>query len=269
MPVTRVVKLNGVPVTVALEGSGPKLLLLHDEMGPISQGKFWDELCKHWSVVAPTHPGFALTEPVSGVDTVADLAYLYLSLIESLKLKNATILGFGLGGWIAADLAVKSTANLDRLVLSDAFGIKINDRETRDIVDIFGVSQSDLERLSYFDPSVARSNYAEFSDEEVLAVAKNREASARYGWSPYMHNPKLKKRLSRINVPTLVLWGDGDQIVSPQYGQAYADAIPGAKFALIERAGHFPHIEQPEVVSKKLFEFYAEGRAATALHKAN
>ena len=77
-------------------------------------------------------------------------------------------------------------------------------------------------------------------------VARNREATARYAWSPYMHDPKLKGRLHRIRIPTLLLWGAADRILSEAYGRAYCAAIPGARFETIERAGHFPHLEQPE-----------------------
>jgi pimeloyl-ACP methyl ester carboxylesterase len=72
-----------------------------------------------------------------------------------------------------------------------------------------------------------------------------------------MHNPKLKLRLGRINIPTLVLWGAGDGIVRPSYGRAYAEAIPKARFKLIEKAGHLPHIEQPAVFMREVRRFLA------------
>ena len=89
-------------------------------------------------------------------------------------------------------------------------------------------------------------------------VARNREAMARYGWSPYMHDPKLKGRLHRVRVPTLVLWGAADRITAPDYGRAYAAAIPKARFAAIERAGHFPHLEAPDEFARAVLAFAAE-----------
>jgi pimeloyl-ACP methyl ester carboxylesterase len=94
----------------------------------------------------------------------------------------------------------------------------------------------------------------------VLAAARNREATARYAWSPYMHDPKLRGRLHRIRVPTLLLWGSADRILSEAYGRAYAAAIPAARFELIERAGHFPHLEQPQAVADRIFAF-VEGKS--------
>ena len=88
-----------------------------------------------------------------------------------------------------------------------------------------------------------------------MAAARNREATARYAWSPYMHDPKLKGRLHRIRIPTLVLWGTADRVLSEAYGRAYCAAIPGARFEPIERAGHFPHLEQPQEFARRVFAF--------------
>jgi pimeloyl-ACP methyl ester carboxylesterase len=82
-------------------------------------------------------------------------------------------------------------------------------------------------------------------EEQALVAARSRESLARYGWAPYMHDPKLLGRLHRINVPTLLLRGSGDGITGEDYTRAFGDAIPGARFAAIEAAGHLPHIEQP------------------------
>jgi pimeloyl-ACP methyl ester carboxylesterase len=95
-------------------------------------------------------------------------------------------------------------------------------------------------------------------DAQILAAARNREATARYAWSPYMHDPKLRRRLHRIRIPTLVLWGTSDRILSESYGRAYCAAISGARFELIERAGHFPHLEQPEIFADRVFSFVEE-----------
>ncbi len=93
------------------------------------------------------------------------------------------------------------------------------------------------------------------SEADLLPIARSREALARYGWQPYMHDPKLKQRLHRIRVPTLVLWGEADRIVAPSYGQAYAAALPSARFELLARAGHFPHLEAPDRFAASVLAF--------------
>jgi len=139
-------------------------------------------------------------------------------------------------------------------------GIKVGDRTTRDIADMFAITETDFNALAYCDPARAAHDYAAMPEAEVRAVARNREALARYGWSPYLHDPKLKSRLHRIRIPTLVLWGAADRILSEAYGRAYCAAIPGARFETIDRAGHFPHIEAPAEFARRVFAF-AEGAA--------
>jgi pimeloyl-ACP methyl ester carboxylesterase len=92
-------------------------------------------------------------------------------------------------------------------------------------------------------------------EADVRIVARNLEATARYTWSPYMHDPKLAHRLHRIRIPTLFLWGTADRILSETYGRAYCAAIPGARFEPIECAGHFPHLEQPDEFARRIFAF--------------
>src|SRR5438270_616871 len=74
-------------------------------------------------------------------------------------------------------------------------------------------------------------------------------------WEPYMHNPKLKRRLHRIKVPTLVIWGENDGITPLAYGRSYAEHIPSATLAVIAQAGHYPHLEQPDAFLKHLRQF--------------
>ena len=88
-------------------------------------------------------------------------------------------------------------------------------------------------------------------------MARNREAAALYAWSPYMHDPKLKQRLHRIRIPTLVLWGTADKLIDESYGRAFCAAIPGAKFEAIEGAGHFPHLERPKPFAAQALAFAA------------
>jgi len=235
------------------------LLFLHPEIGLDYDAPVIGLLATRARLIAPAHPGFGRSEVARSMTTIDDLAYFYLDFLEALDLRDVVVVGVGLGGWIAAEIAIKSTARLSSLVLADALGIKVGDRETRDIVDIFALTEPELAELTWFDPASARRDPASLSDAELQSIARNREASARYGWSPYMHDPKLKGRLHRIRIPTLVLWGVADRIVKPDYGRVFCAAIPGARFELIERAGHFPHLEQPEDFAQRVLAF-AGGR---------
>jgi pimeloyl-ACP methyl ester carboxylesterase len=249
------IKVNGVTVDMFERGQGRPLLFLHPGIGIDPAAPVFDRLAAKCRVIAPTHPGFGAAELPKSFDTVNDLAYHYLDLMDALDLRDATLVGISLGGWIAAAIAVKSTARIAKLVLANAVGIKVSGRETRDIADIFAITEKMFNEMAYSDPSIAARDYKAMPDDAVRAVARNRESTARYAWSPYMHDPKLKGRLHRIRIPTVFLWGMADRITSEPYGRAYAAAIPGARFETIANAGHFPHIEQPDEFARRVVAF--------------
>jgi pimeloyl-ACP methyl ester carboxylesterase len=143
-----------------------------------------------------------------------------------------------------------------KLVLVDAVGVKHGGPTDRDIADIFGMPAPALARLMWHDLAKAPDPVAQ--DEKALeTMAGNRIALALYGWEPYLHNPKLPYRLHRITTPTLVLWGESDRLVTPDYGRKYAALIPGAKFVAIPEAGHSPQAEQPEAFVRAVLDFAA------------
>ena len=255
---SRRLTLHGVQLDVYEQGQGRPILLLHGEDGPYPQTPFFSLLAEQGRVILPTHPGFGQAPDANNIDTVDDLAYLYLDLLDEYDLRNAVVIGCSLGGWIAAEMAVRSTARLSRLVLVAPLGIKVGDRETRDIPDIFALPPEEVVRLQYHDPTQATVDYASLSDDALTAIARNREATALYAWEPYFHNPKLRQRLHRIAIPTLLVWGASDRFVTPDYyGTAYRDAIPGAQLTVIDRAGHWPQVEQPEAVVERVGAFLA------------
>jgi pimeloyl-ACP methyl ester carboxylesterase len=247
--------VDGARVEVIERGSGPPLLFLHAENGIEAAAAAIEELAKTAHVIAPMHPGFGRSELPKGMRTVDDLSYFYLDLFDQLDLSDLTVVGVSFGAWLAAEIAVKSTARLSRLVMANAVGIKVGDRETRDIADIFALTEPEYLDIAYCDPNVGRRDYKALPDAEVLAAARNREATARFAWSPYFHNPRLKSRLHRIRIPALFLWGMHDRMLSEAYGRAYCAMIPGARFEPIERAGHFPHQEQPKVFAERVLAF--------------
>jgi pimeloyl-ACP methyl ester carboxylesterase len=249
------VMVSGVSVDVIDRGRGRPLLFLHPGIGIERNAPVLDALAQSARVIAPSHPGFGRSELPKWMTTVDDLAYFYLDFLDALDLRDVALVGVSLGGWIAAEIAVKSTERLSHLVLANAVGIKVADRETRDVADIFAITDAEFNELAYFDPSAGRRDYGAMPDAEVMIAARNREATGRFAWSPYMHNPKLKHRLARIRIPTLFLWGANDRILSETYGRAYCAAVPGARFEPIERAGHFPHIEQPEAFARRIAAF--------------
>jgi pimeloyl-ACP methyl ester carboxylesterase len=252
---TKTVTVNGVKLETVERGHGRPILFLHPGIGIEADAPVLDELARGGRVIAPSHPGFGTSELPKGMSTVDDLSYFYLDLLEELDLKDVLVVGVGLGAWIAAEIVVKDSARLSRLVMANPIGIKVGDRETRDIVDIWALTAEELDEISYFNPQAGKRDYKNLPEAASLAAARNREAYARFCWSPYMHNPKLKGRLHRIRIPTLFLWGTADRVLTESYGRAYCAMIPGARFETIERAGHYPHIEQPAEFARCVFAF--------------
>ena len=152
-------------------------------------------------------------------------------------------------------MAVRSSENMRSLVLVDAVGIKVGDHLTRDIADTFVMKPREFLEAAWHDPEAGAgvmklAGLTELSEDEALTVMRNKESAALYGWNPFMHNPKLAGRLGRIRVPSLVLWGESDRVVTPEYGRAFAERIPGAEFKTIAAAGHYPYLEQPDAVRR-------------------
>jgi pimeloyl-ACP methyl ester carboxylesterase len=247
----------GLRIDMIERGSGSPVLFLHAENGIEPALAAIDELAKTAHVIAPTHPGFGRSELAPGMRTVDDLSYFYLDLLDQLDLSALTVVGVSLGAWIAAEIAMKSTARMARLVMANAVGVKVGDRETRDIADIFALTDQEYLDIAYCDPNAGRRDFKALPDAEVQAAARAREATARFAWSPYFHNPRLKSRLHRIHIPTLFLWGAHDRMLSEAYGRAYCAMIPGARFEPIERAGHFPDQEQPKSFAERVLAFAA------------
>jgi pimeloyl-ACP methyl ester carboxylesterase len=256
--------VHGTRLATVMRGQGRDIVFLRGGFWLGDESPFIDALAARAHVIAPIHPGFGVKDPMTGPSSVDDLSYLYLDLMDQLALKNVILVGANFGGWIAADIAVKTCARLSGLVLIDAFGVKLGAREERDIVDLFGVPDSRLRQLGFHRPENFDPDLKTLPDEELGRRVKAREGLARYGWTPYMHNPRLKERLHRVAVPTLVLWGAEDGIVKPDYGRRYASLIPGARFDLVAAAGHMPHVEQSAAVIERILAFARDAAPARA-----
>lgn len=259
---------------VLRRGAGSPLLLLHG-INPISpSAPFLDRLAAQGEVLAPSHPGFGGSPLPANFDTMYDLVHLYLGVLDAIPAGEVTLIGFSFGGWIAAEVAVIGHPKLKRLVLVDAVGVKLGGREERDIAHLFNTAPDELDRRAWHDPARRpKGSYGvgwhthigeEMSDDEMVSLARNWDSLCLYAWRPHLYNPQLKHWLHRVAVPTLVLWGESDRIVSPDYGRGYAGLIPGARCETIAAAGHHPELEQPQAFVDRLARFLREQDGKTA-----
>jgi pimeloyl-ACP methyl ester carboxylesterase len=248
--------IGPVELTIDEQGEGRPHLLLHGGAGPQSMARFAQLLAESndLRVISPTHPGFGGTRRPDHLNSVAGLASLYVALLEALELEDVTVIGNSVGGWIAAELALRRSSRVSKLVLIDAVGIEVTGHH---VVGVAGLSVPEIQALSFYDPTPFRIDPTTLSDQQKAVAASNAAALAVYAGSPAMSDHTLLERLGAIDVPTLVLWGDSDGIVDPAYGQTYASAIPGASFELLAATGHMPQLESPERVLRAISSWIA------------
>jgi pimeloyl-ACP methyl ester carboxylesterase len=249
------ISIAGIELEMLERGDGAPILYLHGGAGIATELRLIDLLARERRVLAPSHPGFGKSSLPDWLDSVDDIAHLYLELLDHLALARTDVVGLSLGGWIAAELATKVPERLHRLVLIAPVGVKTGRPDKLDIPDVFAISRDDLDRLRFHDPARNALELAAMSDEELYIVARNRETLALLTWEPYMHNPKLTHRLHRVNVPTLFLRGVSDGIVSAEYLERYAALLPKARTDIIAEAGHLPQVEQPGTTAAKVLHF--------------
>lgn len=241
------VRLPGARIEVERRGKGRPLLLLQSEDAYEAALPLVDDLAERCEVILPWAPGYGRSPLPDTVRSIDDVAYVYLDLMDRLDLRGATVAGFSVGGWIAAEMAIKTCARIRSLVLVGALGAKFGGPFDRDIADIYFLPFDTVRALKFADPSLdPLADMSRLPDRAAMRVARHRETTARLCWEPYFHNPALKNRLHRIRAETLVVWGMKDGIAAPRYGRAYARRIPGARFVGIPGTGHYPHIERPE-----------------------
>jgi pimeloyl-ACP methyl ester carboxylesterase len=164
------------------------------------------------------------------------------------------LVGTSLGGWIAAEMAVRDTARLASLTLVGAVGITA---QGETIPDIFRMPVEENLRRFYADQERAARRVGDVAKADMRLVAKNQATVTRLAYWPRFYNPDLGKWLHRVDVPTLLIWGAEDGLVPPKFGEAYRSLIPGAKLTVLPAAGHAPFDEQREAFLAAFSEFIA------------
>ena len=250
-----VLNVHGFALDVHIAGTGPPLVYLHAEQFVDRTKPCLDALAAERRVIAPRHPGYGSADAPADFRSVDDLAYLYLDLLDHLDLKDVILVGASLGGWIALEMCARNHARVAKLALIGSVGVKFGDREERDFADLFFLSDNEAFPALFAAPKQWAPKYAELPDAEVEALARERQMMAYYCWRPYMHNPTLKRWLHRVQVPTLVLWGEQDRFAAPSYGRKLAESLPQAQMALIPGAGHYPQIEKSAEVARAIAAF--------------
>lgn len=233
---------------------GTAVLMLHGGAGPRTMAGFAAAMSEHVYVIAPTHPGFDGTARPHWLESIGDLATAYLDLLDALDLTTVMVIGNSVGGWIAAEMALRDNhKRLGALVLINAVGIHAYRPENR-VLDVRTINPTEIGKLSFANEAL-RPDFSTMTDEQRAAAAANQKTLALYGGEHFSHDPKLRGRLHRVTLPTLVIWGEQDGIAPLDYGRGYAKSFENGHFTPIPDAGHLPQLEQTAATIGAVFDF--------------
>jgi pimeloyl-ACP methyl ester carboxylesterase len=225
-------------------GQGRNVLILHGGGGPFTMAALVKHLAETSHVVVPTYPGWDGTPRPESLDNVGKLADVCARFLEEQNLREVTVVGSSIGGWVGAELALRDQQHrLSGLVIINGLGIDVPGEP---ITNVTGFTVPELAKVAYYDPAKFLASLPPLPPERLPIVKANQAATALMAGKTYGYDATLRGRLKGVHTPTLLLWGEADQIVTKEYGRAYAAAIPQAKFASVANAGHLPWTEQPE-----------------------
>jgi pimeloyl-ACP methyl ester carboxylesterase len=236
------VEVDGCRVHLRRGGSGEPLLFLHGASGAPVILPFMEKLAQRFDVLVPEHPGYGQSDEPEWLENIHDMAYFYLDFLAQLNLREVTLVGSSMGGWMAMEIAVRDTARLKSIVLVSPAGIAVPSAPP---ADIFLMSPEETVRNLFHDPKLAEARLAAPVTPEAVDIGlKNRHTTARLAWDPRLHDPFLPKWLHRIDVPVKIVWGRQDRILPVEMLSEYRKLLPGAEIAILENCGHLPHAEK-------------------------
>jgi pimeloyl-ACP methyl ester carboxylesterase len=242
-----------LPLTLSEAGTGRPVLVLHGGGGPATVAGLAHHLSRTAHTITPVHPGWDGTHRPAWLTGIDDLALAYLHTLRERRLSDVLVVGSSLGGWTAAEMALRDTGGIiTGLVLIDAVGVQV---DTEPITDFFALDARGVAEHSWHDPDRYHLDPADVPAEELARRQANMATMRVLAGDPYMHDPALLSRLGQVEVPALLLWGESDRVVTPAYGAAYADAFGDGRLEVIPEAGHLPQIEQPDATFALIDEY--------------
>ncbi len=248
---SRTIDVRGTPVALFESGRGAPLLYLHGIDGP-GRSPLLDDLAKTFRVIAPQWPGFGDSTIPSWMMGIADAALFSLDLIDALGLDRLHLAGHSIGGWIAAELAIRNTSRLASLALIAPAGV-MPDAAPAD--DIFLLNGEAAVRAQFFDPSLAEREIAARAGDPVDRTLQNRAGLARLGWTPRLASVQLPTWLHRIDAPTLLVWGEEDRLIPYANHAVFAQAIPRCEVVRLPQCGHAAPIERGRDIAERMRAF--------------
>jgi pimeloyl-ACP methyl ester carboxylesterase len=264
-PTTQFLDVAGKKTQLTIGGEGPPLLYLHSASGETEWMPFHELLAQRFTVYLPAHPGFADSKGLEEVRDIYDYAWHYVDLLHELQLGPLPVVGFSLGAWTGVELAILRPNLVKKLVMVAAAGVRV---AAAPMGELFIDDLAKLKKLLFFnqdDPSIPTAMPSSLDDPRILHWLRAREATARIGWNPYLHNPRLPQHLRRVECPTLLLWGRHDKLLPLGIGEFYHQQIANSRLEVLENCGHMLPFEKPQEFAGRIVEFLrGEGERAAA-----
>jgi pimeloyl-ACP methyl ester carboxylesterase len=249
------IEVGGVRVAYRRKGNGPPALYLHGAGLTRMWLPFHEQLSQSLDLLAPEHPGFGETEMPEWLDGFDDLVIHYDALLDALELERVHLVGYSLGGWIAAELAVFHPRRLESLTLITPAGLRISGKP---IADLFAMDPEQLFTTVFNDPANMPEILPDFESLDEIEHQFGEAATlARLAWNPRF-DPKLERRLARVSCPTLVVRAEHDRLIPDEMAERYAELIDGARIETVPGTGHAVVVEQPERTADVISSFIQE-----------
>lgn len=247
------VDVRGCRTAVRIIGSGQPLLFLRGFDVGFKDDAFIEALRPDFRMIVPDHPGFGGSDISDYGGSVGDLAYFYLDFLDALDLPAVHLLGASIGGWIAAEVALRTDRRAKTLTLLGPAGVR---NKGVGFGDPFIKAPPVAAAMMFADPDRASTLHRGAErDEDIDLQLKNNYALAKISWHPRFENPALRRWLHRISVPSHILWGAQDAVTPVGHSELWCSEIPDVTFKSVEGAGHLLHLEQPALVAREVKSF--------------
>jgi pimeloyl-ACP methyl ester carboxylesterase len=227
----------------------PPVVYLHGAAGPVGDEEFLSALAAlGYRVSAPEFPGYGSSTGEELLEDMLDFALHGWDVVDALGLDGPVLVGHSMGGMIAAEMAALCPGRLHRLVLVAPNGLW---RDDKPVVDLFSLLPFQFAEVLFADPAAGAAlltGGVDFDDTDALTeffVANARRLGTAGKILFPIPNRRLSKRLYRVRLPVLVVWGDEDRYVDPAYAEDWASLLEHPSVVRLAGTGHMVPFERP------------------------
>jgi len=247
------VQVGDLEVAYRRKGSGEPVVFLHGAGSTRMWLPFYERLSQQVDLIAPEHPGFGDTDFPEWLDGFDDLVLHYRDFFDALELDRVHLVGFSLGGWIAAELAIFYPERLKSLTLITPAGLHVPEAR---MTDIFAMDGAEIPALLFNDDVAPYVDYLidPTNLDEIVDAFGELGTFARLAWTP-RYDPKFAHRLPGVKTQTLVVGAGDDRLVPNVHADRWAEILPNATLERIPGTGHGLIMQEPDRAAEVILGF--------------